>query len=254
MNPESGRFAGLVVMAALLLLLVAGGSRAYRYGGLSALVGFGCYSESICFARDNQAALPLDAVVYQSGGYDGQFFYYIAAERYGGPAAVLDSEAFRRARIGYPLLAGPAYLLGSEALVLWMSLLLLLAHLGAILVLHRYLGRSPARRSSDTAAAVVPHGRLTIWLFALNPFSLYCFVLSVADGLALSLAVVAAVWFRAADGRRSSDMQATGVAALAALALALLTKETFLVAPVALGVSLLAGWGRGVSELRQRPE
>ncbi len=213
---QLGRRAGTFgFIAAVVTLYVASAAlRTRSYGDhVSALVGFGCSPEN-CYAAQNEASLPRRAVVFRTGGYDGQFFYYLGRELFGGPRASVDSDPFRRARIGLPLLAGPLLAAGDLGRVLGLPITLLLLHLASVWG----LARSPAPR-------------LLVATFALNPFSLLCFLHSVADGAALSLAVLAALAAQARSPWRH--------AGLLLLALSMLTKEAMLLVAVALGARAL---------------
>jgi hypothetical protein len=187
------RSAVCLLLLTFVLYCSAIGARLLRYGDLSAFPAFGCATADICFARDNAPVLPPGAVIFRSGGYDGQFYYYIAAALYADRASgvayipALDAPAFRRARIGYPLLTGPAfYLLGPRALVAAMIGLPLLAHLFTLaLLLRRYrwpIASFASWRSPPLLAAAV---------FAFNPVSLFCVLYTLADGLALSCMLLA---------------------------------------------------------------
>lgn len=202
------------ILTAVFWMSVAGARVADYAGEPSALVGFGCATPSVCFARANEAVLPPRAVIYQTGGYDGQFFYYLAAELHGdvfGASsydAVLDAPRFRRARIGFALLTFPWMAAGPQALLYGMLGTLLAGHLLALVVLFKKIGSTR-------------QGRWIAWAFALNPISLLSFVLLCADGLAISLALLAwCCWDLKGVGNR--------IAALLLLALAVLTKETML--------------------------
>jgi hypothetical protein len=204
----------------LLLLVVilyglAAWLRVRLYAGEpTALIGFGCHDAAGCLAQANRSSLPRPAVVFTTGGYDGQFFYYLARELYGGPPAVLDSEPFRRARIGLPVIAGPLLATSETGRQVGLGLTLLVLHLGSVWLL--------LRAKTPRFAAVT---------FALNPFSLVSFMLSVADGAALSLAVAGVVAWH----RTSRLSRGLGVVLMAA---ALLTKETLALVPIALGASV----------------
>jgi hypothetical protein len=206
-----------LLLGAVVVLYVAAGSlksRLYEHR-VSALIGFGCRTQSGCYAEFNRASLPHAAIVFRSGGYDGQFFYYLGRELFGGPPAVLDSAPFRRARIGLPLLAAPLLAMGDVGRVYGLPLTLLALHLLSVWWLARARPSEPLR----------------VVVFALNPFSLLSFMLCTADGAALSIAVVGALTF-------DSSGRGRWVGALL-LAFALLTKETFVVVPFALGGAAL---------------
>jgi hypothetical protein len=159
--------------------------------------------------------LPAAAVVFRTGGYDGQFFYYLAAELGGHGRAKVDSDEFRRARIGFPLMAAPFFrALGGRSKAWVLPALLLALHLSSVWL----------------SAPLKPESRLALWSFALNPFSLLSFLLCTADGAALSLATVGGlVLLSGSPGRR------IGGAIL--VAGALLTKETLVVIPCALSLA-----------------
>lgn len=176
-----------------------------KTGEMSGGVRFGCLNAEVCFAGSNQAVLPPDAPVFKSGGYDGQFYYY-AAYRLSGQSTVLDSEPFRLARIGYPLLVSPFTAAGPSAVVAAMALIPFLAHL--------------------LAAAVLSRGKL---LFAANPFSVLSACLYLADGLAFSLAAM--VIALAFQGQPDTHLRRILVFVLTALSC--LCKETALALPAA---------------------
>ncbi|MBX7058498.1 MAG: hypothetical protein K1X75_10575 [Leptospirales bacterium] len=163
----------LWILALLSLASLPMIARALRYGDASAWIGFGCAPPAACFARANYTMLPPEALVYASGGYDGQFYFYLASELSGAGSAQLDSDAFRRSRILMPLLLAPLRrLAGAEALVFgFPALTLLAAFLAMLLVL-----------SSDRSHSAV----LKIAAIALNPIALLSLSLSLADWLALS--------------------------------------------------------------------
>lgn len=260
-------FAGIRTPRAFLLTLclttiglysLAGGSRLYRYGDLSAFIGFGCLdSETICFARDNSRVIPEGALVFRTGGYDGQFYYYLAAEIFtavvpgfyvreasadGSDAryhARLDASEFRRARIGYPLLVAATAFGGPRALIAGMVLVPVLVHLIAIALL--------LRRSRDALEDPDPIMRRRVWpgliIFALNPVSLFCFLYGLADGLALDLMVIAFLFLTRSFDRHDSMRNSAsffrnyllfGGGALV-LAFALLTREHALAGVIGLG-------------------
>ncbi len=223
--------------------MLAGGARYTRYGEASAFVGFGCYQPaSICYAGDNAAVLPAGALVFRTGGYDGQFYYYLAAEL-GQPGyrARLDADAFRRARIGYPLLVFPAAFAGEAALVLAMIVLPAAAHIAVLLLLLvrlRFLpGESGDEYSDDLRAGIQSRStpaehstfeRLALLAFALNPVSLFCFLYALADGLALDLMVLALLLLgpvRANFAGRQMGSWLSLLIGAGFLSLALLTKE-----------------------------
>ncbi len=207
-------FCVLGVVVSLYGALLVGKTRRYD-GNLSALTGFGCLSDTVCYARDNRQVLPQNSVVFRTGGYDGQFYYYIAASIYSGSRAVVDSIPFRYSRIGYPLLTGWAYLISPDALLPAMIILPVIAHLAVSLMLLLY---GYGSRPGDTA------NFFAAFVFAVNPFSLLCFALNLADGLALSLMTAALLLYRI--GPRSF------LPIFFLSSASLLTKETFSIIPV----------------------
>lgn len=203
-----------VPLCVALLYIGAAWLKCHHYAdNPTALIGFGCYSDGACWSAQNAATLPPSAVVFQSGGYDGQFFYYIAQDLFGGPSAVVDSAPFRWARIGLPLIAGPVVRAGEWGAVFGIPTTLLVLHLISVIAMQRARGE----------------GSIAALLFAVNPFSLMSFLLSVADGAALSLAVMGSLALTASRRRLVTG----GVLLVAAL----LTKETLVVVPAALAAS-----------------
>ena len=158
-----------LILASAALHVAALAIPAFKAGHLSAAVRFGCLSPTICYAIKNKAILPENAVVYKSGGYDGQFYFYSAMRVFRGVQVEFDSAPFRLARIGYPVLAGalagPGYLLYS------MYFIPLALHLFVVF----FLRSDPLRAS----------------IFAFNPISVLSAGLFLADGMALSLLVLA---------------------------------------------------------------
>ena len=238
----------------LWILLLGGGFGAtiLRYGGeWTAPVGFGCYSDEVCFSRENADLLPGRVLVFDSGGYDGQFYYAIAAGLFSGESFRVDSLPFRLSRIGYPLLSGPAYpILGPEGLVLALYLIPVFFHIFATLVLAGYLSRF-----SDS---ILPGKWEATLLFLFNPFSWESSLLTVSDGLGLSLAVLFLGFYpglapAGSERNRSEDSLFPEsrfwrtFLSFVFLSLALLTKETFLAIPLALG-------GRALFRLAHRRE
>lgn len=190
-----------LLLATLALYAAFAGARILRYGDASAMIGFGCHP-LVCYAEANLPLLPENPVVYASGGYDGQFYYWIAAELAGAEhAIVLDAPTFRRTRILYPLLAAPAFRLGADALVLAMLAWPLVLQLLAIAVLHRFFARRVGEGRTDARSAA-----RALWLFAWNPFALVSFGWALADGLALALlAMGLAFYLRAGDSGDSKE-------------------------------------------------
>lgn len=196
------------ILLAALLHGLALSIPAIKTGSLAGGIRFGCLADGPCYAEANRAILPPHAPVYKSGGYDGQFYYYIANRIFLGASIQLDSEPFRWARIAYPVICGAAVLISPMALVWSMALIPLFAHLCAIWSLRAF-----------------PRAG---WVMALNPFSILAANLFLADGLALSLAVLGIT--RVLDGDANRNRQAVG---WILIAIACLCKETMLAFPIA---------------------
>ena len=210
-------FLGALFLSSILILKI------YRYNNLSAPAGFGCASAEICYARANEWSLPKGALVFKTGGYDGQFYYYLAASIFSDRKAVLDSDSFRRSRIGYPLLGSLFYSPGPESLLIALFVLPVFFHALAIFAL--------GRLSSSLWPALA---------YAINPLSLLGSSLMLADGLACSM-FLCAVWL--ADAKHKRSFFYTLLSFLFA-AFAVLTKETMAVPVFALGTGSLVSFLR----------
>lgn len=232
------------VMLATGLFWVLGWSAiVWKYGGeATAPIGFGCYSTEACFAEENRELLPESALVYDSGGYDGQFYYYIAAAMAGGKTAILDFPVFRLARIGYPLLVIPGATAGPGGLVLAMGLVPFAFHLLSIFLFYRFL------KMMDRFHPL-PSIHIATAIYAINPVSLKSFLLMVSDGVALSAGVGGISLFFLAlytPGLSRGRVFAGVTLAFILLALSLLSKETLLAIPAGfLGGEILSSWKRG---------
>tara|TARA_Y100001937_G_scaffold1217_2_gene1481 strand:- start:51766 stop:53100 length:1335 start_codon:yes stop_codon:yes gene_type:complete len=237
-----------------ILFLSYGALRSARFGGPGSLVGFGCLPDDVCLAKLNAHIIPEDAPVFPTGGYDGQFYYYVAAAIYSGrpvisladlesrsgdPAkadaklyeevgspdspVVVDSIGFRLSRIAFPLLAGWLYWLSPKALMLGMPALLLLSHLLASYLLFSF----------DRRAA---------WLFGVNPISLLSFGLNLAEPLALALACIASLIIMRSWANPGSGSTSTGAlygTAGLLLLLSMLGKETMFLVGGSMGLAAL---------------
>ena len=166
-----------------------------------------------------RAALGKDVVVQGPKGHDGQVFWAIAHDPLlldgTRVAADLDRPAYRSQRILYPALVSPWGLAGEDAL-LWG---LIATNLVVVLI-----GGYWAAVFAQDVGAPVRAGLA----FALNPLVLLAVALDFADALALALVVGALV----AVGRSRWTV------ALAAGTAAVLTKETSLLALVAIAALL----------------
>jgi len=227
MNHSNGLHVKKAVSVAVLtalLYVAAWGGKVARYGGISAPVGFGCLSQTLCFAEQNRALLPETAVVFRSGGYDGQYYYTIAAELFSNQTGTVDARKFRLSRVGYPLLTGIFYRISPEALILAMSFLPLLFHLASIVI-----------------AGIFLHPKaINLLIYALNPFSLLTFLLDLSDGLALAFAVSAFAVLAdpvSPETKSRPFLSLRLLVSLSFLSFSLLLKETFLL----VAASLAAG-------------
>jgi hypothetical protein len=191
---------------------------------MTAAVGFGCYSEEICFTKSNESLLPNNPYIYKSGGYDGQFYFYIAAGYFQTKSIDLDSRPFRLSRIGFPLLSAPASFFGPEFLVFFMSFILLIFHLISVLSFYRLLNITVTAEDDPDRSSVIA-GTL---LYSVNPLSLASFLLTVSDGLALSLAVISVTLYIEASRRKVKYLY---ILSWFIISYSLLTKETMLAVP-----------------------
>lgn len=220
----SGRvlfFCCLLVLSTAVLVL---GGRVLRYGSLDAVIGFGCLPGQLdCPVKSNAVLMPASAQVYQTGGYDGQFYYFVAATIYNKGQPVLDDTALRMSRIGFPLLTGWAFELGGpSALIVAMLAVPIAVHICVV-----YLCWFTQRRRG---------AGLLMLLWVLQPIWLLSLGLGLADGLALDLAMLALLSFYL---KRKSRWFT--IAWMPLLALAILTKETMLcVWPVFVALILFA--------------
>lgn len=189
----------------------------------TALTGFGCFSPDVCFAEQNRKILPEDAVVFRSGGYDGQFYYYIAASIFSGERPGLDSYPFRMARIGYPLIASPGYFFGPGFLNLFMTALLLFFHVIGYLFLYRFL---EVQKTDSARSRSIFY--LALSSYALNPYSLLGFMLHLSEGVALSFSIAAIYFYFKA---RNVGASVNYLFSFLFVSYSLLTKEIFLVVP-----------------------
>ncbi len=232
--PEFGVAAALLCALALFPAI-----KAVRYQSSSAWIGFGCAPAGPCFARRNQTLLPEKSVVFLSGGYDGQFYFYLAGELGGGGGAELDSDAFRRSRILLPMLLAPAYRLGGGASLLYAFPLSCL--LASAFLLWAALRHVPASRQSLLASCAV----------ILSPIATLSIQLSLADLLALCLGAAAAIYFfRSVAAGQDRQFWLQWAAALALATAAAFAKETALAASLAAGpAALIAGANSGRRQL-----
>lgn len=212
---------------AILLLLGLGfiislfAFKQIRYKDITALTGFGCQKSGTCMASINKHVMPRKAFVFDSGGYDGQFYYYLAHSLYTGSKIHLDDPILRSSRIGYPALTGWAVVFfGSRGIVYVMLLLPVAMHLLTGFLFYRYA------RSQNFGPGSANQATLAALIFVFNPFSLTCFLLSVADALAMSLALISMIFFLRL--KQNSGIFGLFCSAIF-MSLAVLTKESSLI-------------------------
>lgn len=214
-NAPNGRFLLLVGLGAAAVMVVV---LATRLGGLSALLTVG---ERVPVRTLIEEELP-DVTIYAETGHDGQFYYAIARDPLAsGPAPdLLALPTYRYVRIGYPLLAGGFGTFSPEVTVAGM-LVLALAGFGMTVVATYRLAWRAGLPSwvAPVAAASLP--------------ALLSVRFLMADALALGLGLLGVLWFL--EGRDR--------AAVIVLALAALTKETYVLLPLAMAASVAhADW------------
>lgn len=169
------------------------------------------------------------------GGYDGQFYYYIALD----PARAHyyiqspDSASYRYERILYPMLARFTALEQPAAIPWTLLLINLLACGGGVAALAAWL----RRRGSSPWFAVI---------YGLYPGMLIALQFDLTEPLAYGL-VALAIYLFDFGGRRG--VIASGVA----FGLAGLTRETTLLFAILFGLSILAGRANAASRNELRP-
>ncbi len=150
-----------------------------------------------------------------SEGYDGQFFYYIAADPAAAPAKI-DVPAYRFQRILYPLLAR-VLSLGSAALIPWLLVALNLAGLvGGVWLTERLLA----------LCRVNTWHALPVGLYAGQLLSLR---VDLPEPIALALALLGMWLFE----RQTEAKPGMWLWSAACFSLAVFTKETMLLAGLA---------------------
>jgi hypothetical protein len=154
-------------------------------------------------------------------GYDGQFYFYVAADPANARYYLGRKAGFVYPRIVYPMLAR-AVALGRPAAVPYALVAINLAAVGAaVLALALWL----RRRSTSTWLAL---------LYAVFPGVAFCVYRDLTEPLAFAFALIGVVVL---DSRRRHAL--TGAALL--FSLAALTRETTVVFPAVYALSLLVG-------------
>jgi hypothetical protein len=197
-----------ILFAAIPALVVGAfllrGIRHELHGNASGLFYFGD-------AWLDGAALPRDALVRKGPGYDGQFYYRVAADpwlplaRLTGassprPASGIDTPAYRYRRIAYPLAARLAALGTTDGLV-WSFPL--------VSVFGVWLGVFSASRLFETYG----RQRWWGWAYAMMPGVVFSASRNLCEGLAIAL--VSAALLALARRRRAAAIGLLTIAHLA---------------------------------------
>jgi hypothetical protein len=130
------------------------------------------------FAEINPAIVEPGFVVYKEGGYDGQFFYFLAKSLFSDLKweVIVDSYFFRLHRIGFTLLIGaPAAILGFKYYPVLAIIIPFGIFISSCICLYSML---PEKKKWQTL------------FYIFSPFSLNSHLLLVADGVFTSLAVI----------------------------------------------------------------
>jgi hypothetical protein len=162
-------------------------------------------------------------------GYDGQFYFYVAADPANARYYLRKKAGYVYPRIVYPMLARMLALGRAGAVPYALLGINFLAVVGAVLALAIWL----RRRSTSTWLAL---------LYGLFPGLAYCVKCDLTEPLAFALAIAAVVVL---DGRGRYAVPA----AASLFSLAALTRETTVVFPAVYAISLLLG---GNGTLRER--
>jgi hypothetical protein len=206
------------LFVAVLFLLVIGAQLAVHGRDVSTFIAIG----------DRYIVEPEDvprnvSVLPDSWGYDGQFFYQLALDPFSpqdvNAGLAMDNGPYRHQRILYPLLAW-VLSLGNDRLV------------PAALVLVNYLALCSVAWLGGRYVQL--HERHALWgaLFALYPGFLFTLTRDLAEIVTVAFLLAAVIVLQ-----RSHARARVGAALL--LTLAVLTRETALLAVAALGIALL---------------
>lgn len=204
-----------LLFAALAYGIFYGIRLRYAGGNPGALVNVG---ENYTYNNHNELAPTIP--VNSPAGYDGQFFYRLAADPLTrtrvGHGIIFDAEAYRHQRIAYPLLVR-AVALGQEPFLPWA---MIIVNFVALLGL-AYVGILYAR-----AVKVAPYWGM---LFGLCPSYVFTITRDLAEVVQAAFLLTAFYLLR-----RDRPLLAT-----AALVVACFTRETALLAAVACAPTLL---------------
>lgn len=130
------------------------------------------------FAEINPGIVDPGFVIFEDGGYDGQFFYFLAKSMFSDLdwGLIVDSYFFRLHRIGFTLFVGlPSSLLGFSHYPILALLLPMIIFLLSVVCLYD----------------ILPESKKWFYLFYLfSPYSMNSHLLLVADGFFTSLIVI----------------------------------------------------------------
>jgi hypothetical protein len=215
------RWRPIVAVTLVTAVAYVGWAGWYAAGSERQLTGLANVGTVFLANGDGSAAIErLQAQPGDPGGYDGQFFLYIALDPLGARDYV-DQEAYRYSRIFYPALAR-ASALGTERGV---PAALLIVNLLAVIAAAAALARFLQRRNVSPWFALV---------FSLYPGLFLAVTRDLSEPLAYSLVAVALLAFDL-GGRRGLVVGTT------LLALAGITRETTLLFALAVAWGLLRG-------------
>ncbi|XDD48441.1 AZOBR_p60025 family cell surface glycopolymer formation protein [Leptospira sp. WS39.C2] len=123
-------------------------------------------------------------VIYKSGGYDGQFFYFLAKDLFyeNEWSLIVDSFYFRYHRIGLSFITGlVSHFIGSEHYPLITLVILFFTFIGSIYCLYQLLPND---------------SKWIVLFYILSPYSLNSNLLLVADSLFVSLAIIGFYFYK----------------------------------------------------------
>ncbi len=168
----------LVIFVLLCLFLIWSKIHPYQ-DSLSALIGIW---EG--FAEINPGIVDPGFVIFKNGGYDGQFFYFLAKSLFSDLNwdLIVDSYFFRLHRIGFTLLIGiPSALFGFEYYPFVATSIPFAIFLFSVYILY----------------SLLPNEQKWLSLFYLfSPYSLNSHLLLVADGFFTSLILIIIYFFK----------------------------------------------------------
>lgn len=212
--PFLSSIAFLVFLGILVVLKI----RHYDYN-LSSLIGIWQG-----FSALNPDYIPKGFVLFEEGGYDGQFFFFLSRflfEWNNLPFPILDSFYFRFHRLGLSLVAGaPLAWIGHGFYPIFTLFLLTITHIISFIMLYNFL----------------PFRKKKLALFYLfNPYSILGILLLVSDPFLIALGLVSSllIWQVPFFSFRQLG---TLILGMVLFSVSLLVRETsiFLIAPLLL--------------------